>query len=225
HSLPWVYSRITELIGFAPKREEQKTQWLGLQGEPEIRNLFLNMFWRRNDSIPYLDPDFVRHSDTGRLELSAAFLKQAGVSGLGPLSQDHRCALASSIQVSCTELVSDLVAHYLKQEGLQFVCLAGGLFENALLVSDLERRIGIGRVFVPPAPGNPGTALGAAMLAWHQHSPVRCDSGPENYCGPGFKTDEIGDLLVNSKSHFLFHQTFDQRLNRTVRLLQAGKIV
>ena len=43
HSLAWVYSQVTELLGFTPHKDEQKTQWLSLSGAPEFENLFLGM--------------------------------------------------------------------------------------------------------------------------------------------------------------------------------------
>ena len=49
HSLGWIYTQITELLGFAPHKEEHKTQWLSLEGEPIFKNVFLEMFHDRRD--------------------------------------------------------------------------------------------------------------------------------------------------------------------------------
>jgi carbamoyltransferase len=224
HSLAWAYSRITELIGFIPRAEENKTQWLSLQGQPALKQLFMKMFRSKEGAIPYLNADFVNQGVTGQLSLSTSFLKQAGISGESP-SEEDRSMLASSIQEACTELVADMITEYLKKEKIDKVCLAGGLFKNVLLVSDLESRIGAGRVFVPPAPGNSGSALGAAVLAWHHHNPVRGEMGADYYWGPAFKSHEIRDLLISSKTYFSLHDTAEQKLHNTIRLLQAGKIV
>lgn len=224
HSLAWAYSRITRLIGFIPQVEEHKTQWLSLQGQPAFKALFLEMFRSKNGAIPYLKPDFVAQGVTGQLSLSALFLKEVGISGEA-LNEEDRSVLASSIQEACTELVAGIIAEYLKKEKVDNVCLAGGLFKNVLLVSDLESRIGVGRVFVPPAPGNSGSALGAAMLAWHHHNPARSEVGADYYWGPAFKPHEVRDLLVNSKTCFSLFETAEQKLHNTIRLLQAGKIV
>jgi carbamoyltransferase len=224
HSLAWFYSRITELIGFIPQAEEHKTQWLSLQGQPALKDFFLGMFRGKNGVIPYLNGDFVSQGVTGQRSLSPLFLKQAGMSG-GELTQEDRSVLASSIQEACTELVADIVTEYLKKEKVEKVCLGGGLFKNILLVSDLESRIGAGKVFVPPASGNSGNALGAAMLAWHQRNPVRSEVGADYYWGPAFKSQEIRELLIGSKTFFSLYDTAEQKLHNTIRLLQAGKIV
>ena len=224
HSLAWAYSRITELIGFIPQAEEHKTQWLSLQGQPALRDLFLEMFRSKNGAIPYLNADFVDQGVTGQLSLSALFRKQAGIPG-EVVSEEDRSVLASSIQAACTELVAEIVTEYLKKEKIENVCLAGGLFKNVLLVSDLESRIGAGRVFVPPAPGNSGSAVGAAMLAWYRHNPVRSEVGADYYWGPAFKSHETRDLLISSKTYFSLSETAEQKLHNTIRLLQAGKIV
>jgi carbamoyltransferase len=51
---------------------------------------------------------------------------------------------------------------------MKYLCLAGGLFLNPLLVAALEQNTGFEQIFVQPAAGNEGTSLGAAWLAWHQ---------------------------------------------------------
>ena len=79
-----------------------------------------------------------------------------------------RRTLAASLQEACAEVVGDLIDSLLKREGLDSVCFAGGLFNNTLLVGSLEKRFGLGRIFVPPAPGNAGCSVGAAKYVAHQ---------------------------------------------------------
>ena len=57
------------------------------------------------------------------------------------------------------EVVGSMIERYRRREGIRKVCLAGGLFQNALLVSSLERRLGVNEVFVPP-PGQPRLRCG-----------------------------------------------------------------
>jgi carbamoyltransferase len=226
HSLGWVYSRITELLGFVPQKEEHKTQWLSMEGEPVFKQVFLDMLRGTNGPTPWLDSRFVHRGVTGRLTLSGKFYRQLGIPEDGTvLSDDQRRALASSVQQACTEIVADLIEHYRKREGVEPVCLGGGLFQNVLLVSDLEKRLGLGQVFVPPAPANSGSALGAAILVWQQNSAARFAPDSDNYWGPGSGAHEIKDVLDNAKARYLIQNTSERKFDSTIQLLQAGKIV
>ena len=228
HSLAWVYSRITELLGFAPQKEEHKTQWLSLEGEPLFKPALMNMLRSPRTRLPRVDSSYLDHGVTGRLRLSSKLYRQAAIpEGGGPLSDDHRRALASSVQQACTGIVGDLLESECKRRGVSAVCLGGGLFQNVLLVADLEKRLSGNQIFVPPAPGNSGSALGAAMLAWHRKNGrerIEVTSGA-SYWGPGFGRHEVKDILDNSKARYAVQSTSERKFDSTVRLLQAGKIV
>jgi carbamoyltransferase len=226
HSLGWIYSQITDLLGFVPQKEEHKTQWLSMEGEPAFKQVFLNVLRGSSGLLPCLDSSYIHHGVTGRFALSGKFYRQVSVSeGGGALTDDHRRALASSLQHACTEIVADLLDHYRKREGIHQVCLGGGLFQNVLLVSDLEKRLGNGQIFVPPAPGNAGCALGAALLAERPENRRRCELEAGNYWGPGFASQNIKDVLDNSKARYSIQNTSERKCDSSIQLLRAGKIV
>src|SRR5216683_5112268 len=163
NSLVWVYSQVTDLIGFLPRQEEHKTQWLSLEGEPEFKAVFLDMLRKPRSHVPRLDYSFVQRGFAKRFTFSAKFYRKTGLpTDQRQLSEDQRRALASSIQAACAEVVSELAERLRRQHGTTQVCLAEGLFQNALLVSSIEKNLGTNQLFVPPAPGNAGTAVGAA---------------------------------------------------------------
>ena len=97
HSLGWVYSRITELLGFIPQKEEHKTQWLSMEGEPVFKQVFLDMLRGKNNPLPCLDSSFVHRGVTGHLAFSGKFYRHLGIpegdASLGDKSlgdaQDH----------------------------------------------------------------------------------------------------------------------------------------
>jgi carbamoyltransferase len=225
HSLGWLYSQITELLGFVPHHDEHKTQWLSLEGEPIFKNVFLEMLMSPSNCLPHLNRRYVNLANGMRL--SSKFYRRVGLQeGTREVSDDLRRGLASSLQNACSEIVGSIIEDIRKREGIQTACLAGGLFQNALLVADLERRLGINAVFVPPAPGNSGCALGAGMLVWHQvmQKPrlpgVRC-----LYGGPPCNRPEIKEVLDNCKARYSYQNTAERKLDATVQLLQSGKIV
>jgi carbamoyltransferase len=226
HSLAWVYSQITNLIGFVPHLEEHKTQWLSLEGEPRFKDVFLKILCDR-DHRPHLDYSFFNRGLAGKLSFSDKFYRSVGLSSEpGQLSEEERKALACSIQAACTELVTDLVEDLRRREGIQQVCFGGGLFQNVLLVACLERNLGPNQVFVPPAPSNAGTALGAAYLAWHHTlQKPRTQPQPHVYLGPRFGRQDVKDILDNTKSRYALPNTEERKLDVAVQLLLAGKIV
>jgi carbamoyltransferase len=228
NSLAWVYSQITELLGFVPHREEHKTQWLGLGAEPAFKQVFLGMMRNSRSLLPHLDTSFLQRGVTGRFALSSKLYRQLGIpeGAAAEISEEQRRMLASSVQQACTEIVQDLLKHACKQHGVENVCLAGGLFQNVLLVSDLERQLGLDKVFVPPAPGNSGCAVGAAAMALQQAGgQARIEVEGGSYWGPSYDRAEIKGVLDNFKTRYSILNTSDRKYDTTVQLLSLGKIV
>ena len=227
HSLAWLYSQITEIVGFAAHSEEHKTQWLSLGGQPQYEHVFRDMLHRSEPGSLRLDSSYLAHGVGGRFVLSSKFFKRIGLPGKkAELSEDVRRSLAATVQQVCTEAVGNIVDALRKELKIDQVCFGGGLFQNSLLVCALEQRLGLNNVFVPPAPGNAGCSVGAALLLQHQvQKAPRKDSGFTAYSGPSFSRHEIKDILDNCKARFTFQSTNDRRAETAVQLLQAGKIV
>jgi carbamoyltransferase len=106
------------------------------------------------------------------------------------------------------------------------LCLAGGLFFNALLVERLERSGTWNNVFVQAAAGNAGTALGAVFHVWHQvrHHTRRTSHGGL-LLGPSYTAEEIKTVLENCKLRFQYLRSTDEMLARAVALLGENKIL
>jgi len=230
-SIGWIYSRITDLIGFLPSKEEHKTQWLSLEGEPVYKDVVLRVLRSAGDTWPRVDFRYFRRDLTGVFEPSQSLFKALGIpskrSGLTP---EIRRNLAASVQAAVTDVVRDLVKRFQKQTGMQQICLGGGVFHNTLLVAALEREFGVGNIFVPPAPGNAGCALGAAAWTWHQRLNKSRKPGADSevrsvYWGPGYARTEVKDVLDNAKARYTVQNTGEKKLDSAVTLLRAGKIV
>jgi carbamoyltransferase len=227
HSLAWAYTQVTQLIGFRPKREEHKTQWLSLEGEPLFKEVFLEMLRRPGSPWPQLNYSFFHRGLDGWPAFSPAFYRRIGFdSQPTTLSDDQRRTLAASIQHATTEIVSQLLEHLRRSEKIERICLAGGLFQNSLLVAELEDILGIDNISVPPAPGNPGSAVGATLLEWHQVlGKPRTEPVSRVYWGPKFSRQQIKDVLDNCKARYSVQNTEARRVEAAVELLLAGKVV
>lgn len=201
-SLGDLYARVTELLGFTANADEHKVQWLSTSGEPVYRDLFLQII----GDDPRIDGSFF---DAGRLSkggFSDKFYSRIDVT--------QRASIAASLQSAIAETVLRLAG-----SGGN-LCLAGGLGLNALLVAALEQSGRFDSVFVQPAAGNAGTALGAVLSVHRAH----VDAG--DYClGPSFNAEEIKQVLENCKLRFRYLLTTDEVVDTAVDALQDHKIV
>jgi carbamoyltransferase len=228
NSIGWVYSQVTELLGYTPHADEHKLQWLGLSGSPVYKELFVSMLSPKLGAAPRLDSGYFQRGYQGRLAFSSDFCHQIGIPHNEPktISEGSKANIAASLLQACEEVVVEYASALRQKHGVENLCLAGGLFLNPLIVSAVEKNAGFSSVFVQPAAGNEGTALGAALSIWHEalHRP-RVAPLTQLYLGPSFSNDEIKRVLDNSKAAYQWTNSDEEKIAETARLLEAGKIV
>ena len=218
-SLGDLYGRVTELLGFEPSADEHKVQWLSVGGDDRFRELFLDILCL-SDSGPRIDR---RYFSTERLKhgrFSARFYDRLGLKDGEAIPDALRAHVAAGVQRAIEDAAIRMAG-----EGRN-LCLAGGLGLNALLVSALETRSGFENVFVQPAAGNAGTAIGAVFETWHgayrQTPRVRLST----LClGPAFTAPEIKQVLENCKLRFNYLITADEVIQKAVEQLNDNKIL
>ncbi len=227
NSLGWLYSRVTELLGYRPSRDEHKVQWLSKEGTPEFVKVFRGLFSRDPQGIPTLNLQYVVSGPTGRSAFSPEVCSELQISPSSPPRQTPLGAtIARSLQDFLEETVIELAEAYRKKTGAIYLCVAGGVFLNVLLVRALEKRTGFARVFVQPVSGNPGCALGAAYLAEKRLKGVLDREPLSNlYLGPKFEEAQVKAVLDNCKTIYRYLPSEKQLVEETARLLQDDKIV
>jgi carbamoyltransferase len=201
-SLGRLYRAVTQLLGYRPGVDEHKVQWLSTSGDESAAGLFREIL-----------------SDAARLDPS--FFDASGSFGVKfPHGRHSQAALARGLQKAIEETVLKLAG-----EG-ENLCVAGGLFYNALLVAYLERSGRWKNVFAQAAAGNAGTALGAVYHVWHQvrRHTRRTDAG-SLLLGPSYGAEEIKQVLENCKLRFRYLRSTDDLLATAVRMLSDHKIV
>ena len=233
NSVAWVFTQVTDFLGFTNSASEHKTQWLSLSGEPVYLELFVEMLRHGPKGAPYLNKKFFKRGFAGNPSFSSEFYRLLGIQQ-GPLAdsiaQDPdnqlRRNIASSFEKACERVLTEWLESLRSRTGIKKLCLAGGLFLNPLIVAALEKQAGFEEIFVQPAAGNEGTALGAAWLAWHQ-TPGRARVAPMKglYWGPSFSNAEIKQVLDNCKAPYRWFDSEDRQIEEAVQLLNAGKIV
>ena len=226
-SLGWFYSRVTELAGLRPHRDEHKLQWLSKDGEPEFLPAFRKLFSWRTNGWPALNRRYFATGLERRGVFSPQFYRELGLSSRNlAISPSLRANLARSAQDFLQEIVLELAANFQESTGARSLCLAGGVFLNVLLVHALETRGPFDHVYVQPVAGNAGTALGAAYLS-RKKITGRSGRGPLPSLAVGVhsSSQEIKAVLDNCKIAYRYLSGEDQTVEEAAALLHRDKIV
>ncbi len=215
-----VYSRVTELLGFRAGREEHKVQWLSLAGEPRFKSLFGEMMGSGRARLPSLDHSYFDPSRPTHGAFSDKFFRAVGLEPSEPVSAGMRRDLAASVHAAVADTVLGLA------DRADHLCLAGGIAMNALLVQALEESGRFGEVFVQPASGNAGTAVGSLFHAWHkvlkraERRPMR-----DMFLGPEYRSEEIKQILDNCKLSSRYLMTDSELVASAVERLSEEQII
>ncbi|HUJ20358.1 MAG TPA: carbamoyltransferase C-terminal domain-containing protein [Bryobacteraceae bacterium] len=219
-SLGELYGRVTELLAFNANADEHKVQWMSAAGEERYRDLFLEIMPAASGDWPQLDRSYFDAERVTHGGFSGKFFDRIGLADRTAVPESERAALAAGLQRAIETTVLAMAG-----EGGN-LCLAGGLGMNALLVQALERSGKFAQVFVQPAAGNSGTAIGAVLEAWHglYHEKRRVPLG--NLClGPSYTAEEIKRVIENCKLRFRYLLTTGELIDTAVAQLSENKIV
>jgi carbamoyltransferase len=212
------FNRTTELLGYSPRSDEHKVQWLSTTGEPVHKELYWDLLHSSDDSWPRLDRRFLDGNNSGRGNFSTSFLTRLGVDPAYEISREQQAHIAASLQCAVNETVAGMIGD------ADAVCVAGGVALNALLIASLEARYK--RVFVQPAAGNAGTAVGAALHAWHMFYGQTERVPFETLClGPEFAVEETKQTLENCKLRFRLLLTQGDVIEEAIASLADNEIV
>ena len=218
-SLGDLYGRVTGLLGFRANLEEHKVQWLSAAGDDRFRDLFLEIMPMRDGEWPRLDRSYFDAERLTHGGFSARFYERLGIAEGAAAPESLRAPLAAGIQRAIEQTVVRMAG-----SGTN-LCFAGGLGLNALLVSALERS-SFENVFVQPAAGDAGTAIGAVLHTWHavynQSQRIPLDN---LYLGPSYTAGEIKKVLENCKLRFRYIPTTEETIDTAIAQLAENRIV
>ncbi len=241
HSLGLLYSAFTYFCGFRVNSGEYKLMGLapyGRAGSPEVeryRDLILKELVRLNDdgSI-WLDQRYFDYATGLRMADDAAWAKLFGFPRREPEKDElaqHHCDLALAIQLVTEEAVLRMAREAKRLTGSDHLCLAGGVALNCgangkLLESGLFKDL-----FIQPAAGDAGGALGAAYAAHHIHHGAARDTAEQpdamrgGYLGPAITTQDVERTARRYGAPFHRFDDPQQLVDRTAALLAEGKVV
>jgi carbamoyltransferase len=212
-----LYGRVTELLGFQANADEHKVQWLSMSGDDRFVPVFEEMIAWDNDSWPRIDRSWFENSRLNRGGFDEKLFAALGLDANSTVPESLKPHVAAGIQRAVENAVLRLAGD------AKNVCLAGGLGMNALLVSALERKH---NVFVQPAAGNAGTAIGAVFHASSSIYGQKPVASLSNLClGPEYRAEEIKQVLENCKLRFKYLLTTDEVIETAVAALNEHQIV
>jgi carbamoyltransferase len=232
HSLGLLYSSFTAYAGFLVNSGEYKLMGLAPYGEPKYTALILdNLMDIKADGSFRLNLEYFDYC-TGATMTNERFGKLFGGPQRRPdepIAQRHM-DLAASIQRVTEEVVLRLTGALAAETGDRNLCLAGGVALNCVANSKIARNGRFENLWIQPAAGDAGGALGAAFCAYHLFAGRARFAGSDSdlmrgaYLGPSFSTAEIAQRLDAAGAR---HATLagDDIVDRTAAALESGKAV
>jgi carbamoyltransferase len=244
HSLGLFYSAVTQYLGFLKFGDEYKVMGLAAYGEVEQLEAFRDIVRAHGDGFR-LGLDYFTHHRSGP-EMSWADADKTPTMGkvfseamerrLGPrrnpeepLEQRHR-NLASALQARLEEVYLGMLKKLAERTGLKAVCLAGGVAFNCVANGKIFDATGFEQVYVHPAAGDGGLAVGAAFFVWHQVlGKPRSFVMDHAYWGPGYTRDETWRAIdlsgLRQNGWRVDELAEDNLMQRTAAIVADGKIL
>ncbi len=222
NSLGLLYLSVTLFLGFHVG-DEYKVMGLASYGEPTYYDVFA---------------DLLRDDGRGGFRLNRAYFDYLGAERFfskkfhdifgqrrlrdEPITKRHM-DIACSLQQRLEDVVVAMAGHLHRRVRTDNLCLAGGVALNSVVNGALLRRSPFRRIFVQPAAGDAGTALGAALVIAHdQFRQPRFPPLTHAYLGPGFSDDEIKETLQACKVPY---EQPDRITQRVAELLADGAVI
>jgi len=232
HSLGLLYSAFTYYTGFKVNSGEYKLMGLAPYGEPRYRQLILDhLLDLREDGSFQMDMQYFNYCQ-GLTMTSERFHDVFGGPPRQPESDitQREMDLAASVQ-SVTEEVMLKMAQYAHREtGCQNLVLAGGVALNCVGNGRILREGPFEKIWIQPAAGDAGGALGAALFVWHQllerPRTVESPDGQQgSFLGPGFSDSEIAQFLSTVVAEYSHCDSDEELCERVAGLLAEKNVI
>jgi carbamoyltransferase len=232
HSLGLLYSAFTYYCGFKVNSGEYKLMGLAPYGRPVYADLITrHLIDVKDDGSFWMDMQYFNYCE-GLTMTSPAFHDLFGGPPRKPESQieQRHMNLAASIQAVTEDVILRMGQTVHRETGMKHLVLAGGVALNCVANGRLLREGPFDDIWIQPAAGDAGGALGGALFAWHQlldkpRVTTGADRQKGSLLGPRFTTDEIVDWLQGLGVSYTRAATEDELIDRVVDLLVHEKII
>jgi carbamoyltransferase len=231
HSLGLLYSAFTYFLGFKVNSGEYKVMGLAPYGEPKFKNIILDkLIDVKEDGSFRLNMDYFNYA-TGLTMTNNKFAKLFNMKNREQeenLLQIHM-DIAASIQAVTEEIVLKITRFLFKEFQIPNLCMAGGVALNCVANGKILKDGLFKNIWIQPASGDAGGALGAAQAFYYQELDnkreiLKIDSMKGSYLGPQFTDDEVENELKNCGANYK-KLNLDQIIKDTAKALSEEKAV
>lgn len=231
HSLGLLYSAFTYYTGFRVNSGEYKLMGLAPYGEPKYVDLILdNLIDLKDDGTFRLNMKYFNYA-TGLTMTNKKFAELFGAPAREPEGEltQKEMDIARSIQWVTEEVVLRLGRSVHKETGLDYLCLAGGVALNCVSNGRLLREGPFKGIWIQPAAGDAGGAVGAALSAYHQYmdkprTVQLPDATKGSYLGPKFSNEQITKYLDKIGADYIQVED-DQLMPKLAEVMEGEKVI
>jgi len=232
HSLGLLYSAFTYYTGFRVNSGEYKVMGLAPYGEPKYKDLILDkLIDLKEDGSFRLDQSYFNYA-TGLTMVNQKFADLFGEPIRKPdidkLTQFHM-DIAASVQAVTEEIILTMTRSLAREYNIPNLCMAGGVALNCVANGKILRDKAFKDIWIQPASGDAGGALGGALAVWHKelNKPRKVnpnDAMQGSYLGPSYKQDAIESELTECGAKFELVSE-DEMIEQTAQALADGKAI
>ncbi len=232
HSLGLLYSAFTYYTGFKVNSGEYKVMGLAPYGEPRFKDLILTRLMDlKEDGSFQLDMSYFNYCQ-GTTMTNTKFHRLFGGPPRKPetLLTQREMDLASSVQAACEEIMLRCARHLHRLTGMKHLVLAGGVALNCVGNGRILREGPFENVWIQPASGDAGGALGVALIIWHhllgEKRPVTgCDRQHGSLLGPAFSEQDIRAFLDQTGAKYQVFADVSELDRKIAEWLSQEKVI
>jgi carbamoyltransferase len=228
HSVGLLFSAITAYLGFKVNDAEWKVMGLAPYGEPKYVDKFHKVVDVRDDGSMRLNLDYFSHTYSTYRMFNRKWENLFGQPQRNPesdLTQFHK-DIARSGQAVVEEIMVKIAKHIKKETGEKYLCIGGGVGLNSVANWQIFQEAGFEDIFIQPAAGDAGGALGAAFFVYNSLLDKPRKYVMKNaYLGPEFSDEEIRQTLDRFNAKYEYAQNQEELLDKTARLIADNKVI
>ena len=240
HSVGLLYSAFTYFLGFKVNSGEYKLMGLAPYGNPKsdethkfIKLIKNNLVDIKDDGSIWLDQKYYNYSTGLRMVKDDKWKNLFGFARRNEEIEieQHHCNLALAIQIVTEEIVLKMAKEAKRLTNSENLCLAGGVALNCVANGKLQKEGIFTNIYIQPAAGDAGAALGAAQAIYHMYyNEDRVVDGNNDvmegsYLGPSFSDKEVMSMNKKTKAVFKRYKGFNELNNDIAKQISEGKVV
>lgn len=232
-SLGLVYSAITAYLGFKPNNGEYKVMGLAPYGDYiKYRDVFDRISSFDSENIIKINKKYFTWEKSETDMFNYELVKLIGFEPRMPESkiEQHHMDLAAALQKWYEGCFYYMINHSISLLNKNNLVLGGGSAYNGTANGKIKKHCGINNVWIPFAPSDAGSAIGACLYHWHMtlgHPKIKNGDNQSPYLGPEFTSQQTIDIILEStaSSNVTFYESMDMLCDDVAKLIKDGNII